>query len=264
MTNSVAQAEAIIEASYLDKNGWDRPDSPGWRYRCGPTQVTVHPLKYYEFPQKWFGRVEFVHGDCHHFNLTTGEKRPLGSYVWSVETRAVCEAGFSMFHADGRCIPDLASVNPDLNGSTCPAGENTSNPIHSALGTKIQREVDFVLDGGFSLERTYLSKGSRSTGSFGWGWRNPVDRHVLPYFAPSSTTPNRLWIRFGPGDATTAVRGTDGTWVLESIKKDILVRDALVAGGPGIEIIDGRTGTALYTMDGKLQQFRPSSGTAFT
>lgn len=218
---------------------------------------------YYPFPQKWYGFVEWTHSDCHFMNTATGERRELPNYVYYVTLRAVCTEGSQQNFTTGACVLSPSRPNPELNGETCPAGSNTSNPIHSALGTKIQREVDYVLDGGFSLERTYMSQGSRSTGSFGWGWRNPIDRHFLPYFVPSVTTPNRLWIRFGPGDATTAIRGTNGKWILESLRKDILIRDAIVAGDLGIEIID-RTGVALYTVDGKLQQFRPSSGPAFT
>jgi hypothetical protein len=162
-------------------------------------------------------------------------------------------------------LPEAERVDQDLNGSTCPAGNNPSNPVHSALGTKIQHEVDYVLDDGFVLSRTYLSRGSLATGSFGWGWRNPVDRRFLPFFSSwDSPSPSRLWIRFGPGDAAAVIRGADGQWAFESVRKDVLVRDATVSGSPGIEIIDGRYGSALYTIDGTLQEFRPHGGIAFS
>lgn len=155
--------------------------------------------------------------------------------------------------------------DPDLNSEPSLAGCNTSNPIHSALGTKIQREVDYVLDGGFVLERTYTSSGSRMTASLGWGWRNSLDRHFVPYFAGSSpVSPDRLWIRFGPGDALNAVRKSGNEWELESIKKDVFVRDAVVEGQAGIEIVDGRRGVARYTIDGTLRQWQATAGTSFT
>jgi RHS repeat-associated protein len=265
MHESLSAVEELVDRSYIEKDGFDRyAGDPDWRYRCGPaTTRIIKPVFGFE-PPAWWGAVEWTHSDCHLINTATGERQPLEDYVWSVATRGDCDVGFQFNYNTGSCFPTGATPLDELNSDLAPAGCNPSNPIHSALGTKVQRETDYVLDGGFALERTYMSMGSRSTGRFGWGWRNPMDRHFLPYFSGASTSPGRLWIRFGSGDALTAIRSSTDGWELESVKKDVLVRDAVVDGEPGIEIVDGRRGIARYTIQGQLRQWQAMGAQPFT
>ena len=265
MHESLSAVEDLVDRSYIDKDGFDRyTGDPVWRYRCGPATTRIIKPAFGSEPPAWWGAVEWTHSDCHYLNTATGEKHPLQDYVWTVATRGDCDVGYQFNYNTGACFPTGAIPLDELNGDLATAGCNSSNPIHSALGTKIQRETDYVLDGGFALERIYMSKGSQATGRFGWGWRNPLDRHFLPYFPGASTSPDRLWIRFGPGDALTAVRNSANGWELESVKKDVLVRDSTVDGEPGIEIVDGRRGIARYTIRGELRQWKATGAQPFT
>ena len=87
-----------------------------------------------------------------------------------------CPAGYGWSSEEKICVQG-APVLPDKNNGDC--DKNGSNPIHTALGTKLQHEVDFALaDSELSFERYYTSATHWSHGRLGKQWRHNFERSV--------------------------------------------------------------------------------------
>lgn len=87
-----------------------------------------------------------------------------------------CPNGYGWSTQEKICVQG-APVLPDKNNDDC--DKNGSNPIHTALGTKLQHEVDFALAGSeLSFERYYTSATHWPNGRLGKQWRHNFERSV--------------------------------------------------------------------------------------
>lgn len=99
-------------------------------------------------------------------------------------------------------------TNPNKNCSPCVAGGNGTNPIHGALGTKLQTERDLDLGRGFGFTRYYTSGSYWAVSGLGLHWRHNFERRltVIPG-ADGSTT---LWAARPNGDLLRVVVSAAG------------------------------------------------------
>lgn len=107
------------------------------------------------------------------------------------------------------CTLPQGTPNPQKNNTPCPG--NGSNPIHTALGTKLQRETDYVGSGPFALrfERHYTSAHHWEAAAIGTNWRHTYARRIQLI----STSAIATATVFRPnGDRFYFTRQSDNTW----------------------------------------------------
>jgi YD repeat-containing protein len=75
----------------------------------------------------------------------------------------------------------LKGADPGKNNNICQSGDNGSNPIHSATGSKLQREVDYVGSGSnrLRLVRQYTSAKAMDPAGLGRHWQHNYSRKVV-------------------------------------------------------------------------------------
>lgn len=104
--------------------------------------------------------------------------------------RAVeCPAGYVGDGATNTCVLPAGTPDPTKNNDPCKAGCNGSNPVHSALGYKLQREVDFSGNGtllGFA--RYYNSSQQWSPWVLGRQWQSNFDLRITKVSTEGATT----------------------------------------------------------------------------
>jgi YD repeat-containing protein len=90
-----------------------------------------------------------------------------------------CDSAYYDTLPNGACR--LKGADPGKNNNICEAGDNGSNPIHSATGSKLQREVDYVGSGSNRLRfvRHYTSAKTMDLGGLGRHWQHNYSRKVV-------------------------------------------------------------------------------------
>ena len=111
------------------------------------------------------------------FNCLLTKSNPDGTYAGTSTLRDLemsCPKGYSEINYV--CV--LTSMNPHKNNNTCP--RNGSNPIHTALGYKLQRETDYSGGGANTLEfkRYYTSGDHWEQSGLGYNWRHTYAKHI--------------------------------------------------------------------------------------
>lgn len=122
--------------------------------------------------------------------------------------------------------PETGQCGPPKCTQGCnKAGENGSNPIHSASGNKHQREVDFIGSGAFPLrfERFYNSNriGGNTPKPIGVGWSHNYLSRVVVMPAISGSTINRAKV-YRPNGAVQSFTLSGGVWTSDPDVKEKL------------------------------------------
>lgn len=168
----------------------------------------------------------------------------------------ICPTGYTE-QTDGSCA--LTGIDPHKNNKTCPAGDNGSNPIHSALGIKHQQEDDFHAAGESSLHfvRYYTSANTWEPSGLGNNWRHWYSRHIS---LTASTVKTTVTVFRHDGDRYYFNLATGGTWVGDADVNGRLVQLASSSGwrytneDNQIEIYDGNgLLTSIIDADGRKQ-----------
>ncbi|HIE4005719.1 TPA: hypothetical protein ACXNIM_001961 [Stenotrophomonas maltophilia] len=139
-----AQAKARGIADYVNKNGWDVPQTASvWRTKCGPVKIDYTDVAYSPYTQRWYGSLKFTH-TCQSYR-PDGLSPPGSAYDTSryLSIYGVCRPGFGMLFTNGEChrpAGDCANF-PHNKGFGCgksvaqleestPAPSNPTYPFH--------------------------------------------------------------------------------------------------------------------------------------
>lgn len=152
------------------------------------------------------------------------------------------------------------TVDPNKNNDHCPQGNNGSNPVHTALGTKLQREIDIAVPGSeLRFERYYSSTTSWRAGNLGKQWRHNFERHV-----DFSETPTRAtaYVSRPNGNVYVFNRQLDGSFlgdadVTERLHEGVIDENGTV---PGWTLINPDDSEELYDVQGLLTSIRWPDG----
>jgi RHS repeat-associated protein len=181
--------------------------------------------------------------------------------------------------------PDPDWIAGSRNNDICPAGGNGSNPIHSALGRKVQEEMDTQAGEYLTFERRYSSANLRTL-PHGAGWNSNLTRSLQYVYSSDrvgvaevlAQRPNADTIRFdvtsgeplaiSKGSGLTLKRRATGTGQLEGWD--------LYVGGSSIEkydadgqwsalVVDGITALSVARgATGQISQLKDANGRAIT
>jgi YD repeat-containing protein len=90
-----------------------------------------------------------------------------------------CDSAYYDTLPNGACR--LKGADPGKNNDICLAGDNGSNPIHSAMGTKLQQEVDYAGSGSNRLRfvRQYTSAKRLDQAGLGQQWQHNYARKIV-------------------------------------------------------------------------------------
>ncbi|WP_093533709.1 DUF6531 domain-containing protein [Stenotrophomonas rhizophila] len=155
--------------------------------------------------------------------------------------------------------PHPTWIASSRNNETCPAGGNGSNPIHSALGRKIQIELDVQAGEYLKFERRYSSANLR-TMPHGNGWNSNLTRSLQYVYSTDpagvaevvAQRPNGDAIRFDiRSSEPTAISKGAGLTLRRSVDAaGQLVGWDLYVGGSTIEKYDADGQWAATIVDG--------------
>ncbi len=173
--------------------------------------------------------------------------------------RPRCPAGYDATgFRDGKCH----RINVDPNKNNCCDVNNGSNPIHTALGAKLQHETDFVISQrlGISFERYYTSAMHWQTETLGDHWRHSLLRRIWVSVSSSGAT---AMVYRGNGDVFFFNRVADA-WVGETDVKGRLIE--VTADGVRISwtYTEDDTVTEQYNAAGDLIQITSNDGGSLT
>lgn len=195
------------EWSYEPKRGWGTKENPEYG-PCGSTNL--YPL--------WTLGVESVNTRQYKITYRYGDNcqyGPTNDGITVSRVRPVaCPAGY--VNSSNRCILPPDAIDPNKNNDGCPAGGNGSNPIHSALGTKLQREPDFDFGLGLAFERHYSSASHWGATSVGQHWRHGFDATVRIADATYANSVVTAWVQRPNGNLYSFNRVSDSEWVPEA------------------------------------------------
>ncbi|MFN7387281.1 MAG: DUF6531 domain-containing protein [Lysobacteraceae bacterium] len=149
--------------------------------------------------------------------------------------------------------PTDEPIDEQRNHSVCPVGGPAgTNPVHPALGRKVQVEVDAVVD-GWALMRTYSSSGGVSSGAFGFGWGNEIAERVQTLLPSRSTNVSeRRAVITHRGDRVVCGR-VDGAWAPIRPIADVALFDRGLSGGEaGLALVEQGQPIRVYDSQGRL------------
>ncbi|MCQ8105072.1 DUF6531 domain-containing protein, partial [Methylomonas sp. SURF-2] len=131
----------------------------------------------------------------------------------------VCPQGYSKL-SNGVCR--LSGVDPAKNNDICKAGANGSNPIHSALGIKLQQENDYSASfpDRLRFSRYYSSANSVELEGLGAQWRHNYARKIVFVESVLSTAS----VVRDNGDRYYFNLGADGKFIGDADINGILTR----------------------------------------
>lgn len=177
-----------------------------------------------------------------------------------------CPHGYGWNAATMRC-ERWSNPLPEKNNDTCPAGENGTNPIHSAYGTKLQRETDFDMPGSpLRMERYYTSAPYNpngytvnwTSGSMGRQWRHSYERAVHYYSTPAVST---AYLQRHDGNVIPFNEQVDGSFA--SDPDVLLMLERVVDSGGSTEawiVETERNEREVYGPSGKLLRIEYPDG----
>lgn len=182
--------------------------------------------------------------------------------TWSataLRSRTVrCDSAYYDTLPNGACR--LKGADPGKNNDTCAAGDNGSNPIHSAMGSKLQREADYVGSGSNRLRfvRQYTSANTFDLAGLGRHWQHNYARKID--WVNSTILTTASVIRENGHRYHFNFEASTGLWLGDPDVNGNLVRmtdpNGLVTGWQYTS--DDRT--VLYDGDGKLMSVRHRDG----
>ena len=132
-----------------------------------------------------------------------------------------CPVNHAWNASASRCV--LQGYNPYKNNDYCKAGNNGTNPIHGALGTKLQRVTDIAGPGPFPLrfERFYTSANHWEPTAMGTHWRHNYARRIG---LVETRTGFATATAFRPNGDRYYFNLDNGSWVSDPDVTDRLVR----------------------------------------
>jgi YD repeat-containing protein len=185
----------------------------------------------------------------------------LNGTVWAATARRYrtvsCDSTYYDTLPNGACR--LKGADPGKNNNICQAGDNGSNPIHSATGSKLQREVDYAGSGSNRLRfvRQYTSANSLDLAGLGRHWQHNYSRKIVfidsMLVSASVTRENGHRYHFN-FDATT------GLWVGDPDVNGKLLRMTDANGNTTGWQYSSDDQTELYDDAGKLISVRHRDG----
>jgi YD repeat-containing protein len=130
----------------------------------------------------WQGPPSYTYG-IETSNVQKIEVAGSNGSTWSATARrsrtVSCDSAYYDTLPNGACR--LKGADPGKNNDICLAGDNGSNPIHSAVGAKLQQEVDYA--GNFSnplrLVRLYTSAKRWDQAGLGRHWQHNYARKIV-------------------------------------------------------------------------------------
>lgn len=142
-------------------------------------------------------------------------------------------------------------ADPGKNCCVDTSGPNPSNPVHTALGTKLQQETDIDLGKGLRLTRYYSSFPSWSTTTFGFNWRHNFERSLA--VSSGSGGFSTIWAQRANGDLYAFNLSSAGVITHDPDLK-LTLAQILDGGGAtiGWTIRDENDELETYTVDGVL------------
>jgi RHS repeat-associated protein len=171
--------------------------------------------------------------------LTIYRARPVEcptGYVWNTTDKVCRRSG---------------PVDPNRNGDGCGAFNNGSNPIHSALGTKLQVEADLDFAGGLRFERRYSSAAHWKPTVLGRQWRHNFMQSVRlsEFTQPQSPPPQlrTLWAERANGELISFNQIGSGAW---SADVDVNLRLSELVDDEG-----ARIGWRIVTSDDSVEEY---------
>ncbi len=157
-----------------------------------------------------------------------------------------CPDGYKM--NGQQCM--LVGINPDKNNNICPP--NGSNPIHTALGYKLQKETDYSGNAANTLkfERYYTSSGHWGQSVLGNNWSHTYARRINH---DSNAYISTVSVFRPNGDRFYFTAQGDGTWLPDQDVTSKLVQlfnaDSIFYGW---KYIDSSNNIERYDTSGKL------------
>lgn len=230
--------------SYEPYRGWGTPQDTT-RGSCGSTQ------RYPRFNLGIESQNTRPYKITYRFRETC-EYGPVSDGLTVYRTRSVaCPSGYS--RSGNRCIVPATSVNPHKNNSGCAAGENGTNPIHCALGHKLQHEVDLDHGAGLRFERFYSSAPHWGATSMGRHWRHGYSARISLSDGSATGGLVTAWAHRPNGDLLAFNRANDASWVGDpDIKLELLAEYASPGVVSGWVIQDEDENSEFYDADGRL------------
>jgi RHS repeat-associated protein len=146
---------------------------------------------------------------------------------------------------------DARGFSPTKNNETCQAGENGSNPIHTALGTKLQQETDADVGDGLLLRRYYTSGKNWLGSSLGEHWRHSLDLHLTVIKNPAGLGIS-IWAQRANGDQLYFAVSESGAITSDSDTRLTLERRTGETGAADWSIRDQRGNLEIYDVNGRL------------
>jgi RHS repeat-associated protein len=164
-----------------------------------------------------------------------------------------CPKSFTL--SNGKCYPD-SLVDDNKNPQQCPA--NGSNPIHSALGTKLQTEQDIAANGSsrLSFGRYYTSGLHVEQTTLGRQWRHSYDYRL--YFTINGATGTAISLR--PDGSMMYFNNDAGTWSPESDVADRLTPVFKTGTQAGWTLTHEDDSRERYNMRGLLESIEYTDG----
>ena len=149
------------------------------------------------------------------------------------------------------------------NNEACPAGMNGSNPIHTALGTKLQSEADFDFS-GVQFRRFYSSAATWRYGGFGDRWRHTFERQVQVSRWGASEPITSVWVTRENGTQVVFKKASDGAWRSDP---DVVIALEAVLDANGIEkgwkVRDRNGNEEIYDHVGRFVRWNRPNGNFF-
>lgn len=242
----------ICPWSYEPNANWGTTEQPTVG-SCGSTQ---------RYPRFYLG-VETINTRPYSINYRfreTCENGPTRDGLTVYRERSVgCPQGF--LRSSSGCQLPPNQPDPNKNNNTCPAGENGSNPVHSALGTKLQHEVDFDLGSGLKFERYYSSADHWGATSLGQHWRHTYDSFVLLSDASQVGGPTTAWVQRADGQLYAFNRTQAAEWLADpdvTLSLEPLISDESKIVGWLLR--NDKGAIERYDQDGRLVEIRAPDG----
>ena len=198
-----------------------------------------------------FSLNSLVNGVCDTNSFTTTSK------IIALRLRSAnCPDGY--LRDAGACVP--TGVDPYKNNQQCPS--NGSNPIHGALGYKLQTENDYLpsafsTSSKLSFNRYYSSGEHWELTELGYRWRHEYDRKIDAY--PDTTIPTVVVYR-GNGDRNYFILDNNQWITDEDINAKLVELQDVDLTTIGWQYIDQNDVVETYDAIGKLLSIESRNG----
>ena len=181
---------------------WGTPENPSYG-ECGSTSRYPKSALGVESSNARHYFLRVTHGSSCQYDFVDG-------LVVFRKRSVKCPLGYAT--SGVKCVRTANTLDVHKNNNTCPAGANGSNPVHTALGTKLQREVDIDLGKELMFVRYYSSATHWGVTPAGEHWRHTgwLPSICPMLLAPAGTQRRGSSVRtatFTPSIAPAEMRG---------------------------------------------------------